>query len=240
MKGFSAIHVLFAVFTLIVGLVVGGLGPRNELHRVRGKLEDLEAKPCRNNTGADIAKIFQGRPWEEADDSGPPLKGARPPAPAQVVENEPESEGEGGGLKFTFNAGGDKGDQPKPEDIAEAMDLAREALDLRHQQAMAALEEDAQPTPEQQERIDQTLGRMNDDLIRLANELKGQMQEGAEPSRRDAMLYAAETLDVFLSAEDDLRAAFTEDQLANLQDESLDPMSYVDPTLIDVLQDLNR
>ena len=44
----------------------------------------------------------------------------------------------------------------------------------------------------------------------------------------------------FLSAEDDLRAAFTEEQLANLQDESLDPMSYVDPALIDVLQELNR
>ena len=58
MKGFSAIHVLFAVFTLIVGLVVGGLGPRNELHRVRGKLEDLEAKPCRNNTGADIDRTL--------------------------------------------------------------------------------------------------------------------------------------------------------------------------------------
>lgn len=241
MKSFSAIHMLAAVLALVVGLVIGGLGPRSELRRVEKKLAELEERPCQVRTGADIAKIFQGRPWEEGDARLPKAdpEPEPPPEPAEEPTDGAAVEEEEGGVKVNFDFGGDKGDA-EPEDVEEAMNLAREALELRHEQAMAALYEDAEPTPEQEEKLNAALGRMNDDLIGLAEELREQVELGGEPSRRDAMLYAAETLDVFLTAEDELRGVFTDDQIGNLQEESLDPMSYVDPALIDVLQDLNR
>lgn len=233
MKSFGAVHLLAAVVALVIGLVVGGLGPRGELRRVEKKLAELEERPCQGRTGAEIAKIFQGRPWEEGKVKVP----EPPPAPAPVDDAEEADEPEDdGGFRIEFNT---DGSDSEPQDVGEAMKLAREALDLRHEQAMAALREDARPTPEQEEQLGRVLDQMNDDLIGLAEELRDQMELG-EPSRRDAMLYAAETLDVFLTAEDDLRGVFDDDQIAALQEESLDPMSYVDPGLIDVLESLNR
>lgn len=233
MKSFGAVHLLAAVVALVIGLVVGGLGPRGELRRVEKKLAELEERPCQGRTGAEIAKIFQGRPWEEGNVKVP----EPPPVPAPVDDAEEADEPEDdGGFRIEFNT---DGSDSEPQDVGEAMKLAREALDLRHEQAMAALREDARPTPEQEEQLGRVLDQMNDDLIGLAEELRDQMELG-EPSRRDAMLYAAETLDVFLTAEDDLRGVFDDDQIAALQEESLDPMSYVDPGLIDVLESLNR
>ena len=245
-RGIGALHFVIGALALVVGLAVGGLGPRAEVRALKAQLE--EAGECEDNgqMGTEIANMFRGRPW---DDEAPPKRVTRFPdrvpgpdeGPPPDAGPPPEVDDEGG---FTIRIGDDEegngGSELSEEDLRENLDLAREAMNLRYEQARAALIEDADPSDEQLEKIDAAMGEMNDELIGLANDLVEQMNLDEEPSRRDTMLYAAETLDVVLSAEENLRGALTEDQVANLQDESLDPLSYVDPAIIDVLEQLDR
>ena len=60
-------------------------------------------------------------------------------------------------------------------------------------------------------------------------------EEGREPTRRDAMEFAADALDAMLVAEDAMRSSLDAEQLADLPDGALDPFSYVAPELVDVL-----
>ena len=45
---------------------------------------------------------------------------------------------------------------------------------------------------------------------------------------------------MLLGAEEQLTSTLSEEQVANLQEESRDPLSYVDPAIVDVLSELNR
>ncbi|MEZ4317107.1 MAG: hypothetical protein R3F61_06375 [Myxococcota bacterium] len=237
--GLGAMHFLIGVVALVIGVAVGGLGPRSEIHALRAQIDEMGECEPGSNVGTEIANVFRGRPWDGdepprkvtrfAPDAGPvdPVEGDAPvPEP---VEEEHE------GIQITF---GDDGTEP--ENLEQGLDMAREAMELRYAQARAALIEDANPSEEQLDRIDGSMRRMNDSLMGLATDLVDQMAGQEEPSRRDTMLYAAETLDVVLSAEDELRSILSEDQVSALQDESLDPLSYVDPAIVDVLAQLDR
>ena len=52
------------------------------------------------------------------------------------------------------------------------------------------------------------------------------------------MEFAADALDTLLAAEDAMRGSFDEDQLDGLPDSAVDPFSYVDPDIVDVLAQL--
>jgi hypothetical protein len=237
----KAVHVVVAVIALVVGIAVGGLGPRAEVRALRAQLD--EAGDCAGGAvGSEIANVFRGRPWEEGEGTSgrrviPANDGAHPPDAGPPLDSDtPKGEPDPEGFRVNWSSG-DGEDQPaNPE---EAMKLAREAMELRYAQARAALLEDAKPSDDQLATIDGAMERMNDQLVGLARDLVDQVKDGGEPSRRDTMLFAAETLDVLLTAEGDLRGALTEEQLGAMQDESLDPLSYVDPAIVDLLAELN-
>ena len=221
MKKLSAVHGVLMVLCLLLGVAIGGLGPRSDARSLRAKL--AESKECEGSgVGADIASVFRGRPWEQQKAPTPVIEQERAPATPEVEEDTLEIN-----LKL-----GEEEPQANPSD---QLDLARDALEIRYQQALEALIQDADPSEQQLTEIHQVLDKMNDELIGLATDLA----EG-EPTRHDAMLYAAETLDVMLETEDKLGSVLTEEQRGALQDESLDPMSYVDPALIDVLERLEK
>jgi hypothetical protein len=227
--------VVMAVGALLVGLVVGGLGPRAQVRALEKQL--AEAEECPTSTmGTELANVFRGRPWD--GDRPPPAPAPVPDPVPEAPEPEPEEEG---GFQITF--GDDGGEDPESmtkEDIDQQLVLAREAMELRYAQAREALIQDADPTEEQLAAIDDAMAMMNDDLAALATELTAVINNGEEPTRRETMEFAADTLDVLLGAEDSLTAALSEDQVAELQPESLDPMSYVDPAIVDILGQLNR
>ncbi len=242
-RGIGALHFVIGAIALVVGLGIGGLGPRSEVRALKAQL--AEAGECEDNgrMGSEIANVFRGRPWQGDEPEKKVTRfEPREPGPDEGVPPEtPDADGsdeEDEGFRIQIGEDGEA-QQMSEEDIRENLDLAREAMNLRYEQARAALIEDANPSDEQLEQIDASVARMNDELIGLANDLVDQMNLDGEPNRRDTMLYAAETLDVVLSAEDDLRGILDADQVANLQDESLDPLSYVDPAIIDVLQQLD-
>jgi hypothetical protein len=242
-RSIGALHFVIGAIALVVGVGVGGLGPRAEVRALRAQLE--EAGECEDNgrMGSEIANVFRGQPW--AGDSEPTKRVTRfrpterPPDAGPAPEDVPDGEQDDGIRIQIGSDGSDVDGEMSPEDVQQNLELAREAMTLRYEQARAALIEDANPSDEQLAQIDDSMARMNDELIGLANDLVEQMNLNEEPSRRDTMLYAAETLDVVLSAEEDLRGILDAEQVANLQEESLDPLSYVDPAIIDVLQRLD-
>ncbi|MCA9566692.1 MAG: hypothetical protein KC656_02575 [Myxococcales bacterium] len=235
MRRFSAVQALVGVFALVLGLVIGGLGPRAQVRDLEAKL--AEQQECKGGVGSDIANVFRGRPWEDGEPT---------PRRRRVVHTEPEAAPDPGtpapepepGIHIQF--GDDAEKAQSKEEIDESLDLAREALELRYAQAREALLQDADPTEEQLAKVDAAISRMNEDLVVLARDLATVAKRDEEPGRREAMEFAADTIDVLLRAEDDLRASLDPAQIAALQDESLDPMSYVDPQIIDILGELNR
>lgn len=214
-------HLAFAAVGLVVGLSLGGLGPREELRVSRAETRAA----ARSGAGSEIARIFQGRPFpREADEAADAVESAPEAALPPDPSDPPDPPGEDG---------------PDLPD-GSSREAMREALALRQQLARAALLEDAQPSEEQLQEIDATFAEMNADLHALASDFVSRFEQGAEPTRRDMMLFAADSLDVLIDTEDRLGAALTEEQVADLSEESLDPLSYVDPSLVDLLGEIDR
>jgi hypothetical protein len=75
-------------------------------------------------------------------------------------------------------------------------------------------------------------------LLDLADEMAVMLESGEDPTRRDAMEFAADALDSMLLAEDAMRSALDADQIDQLDEAALDPFSYVSPELVDLLSGL--
>ncbi len=229
-------HVAIAAITLVLGLVLGGLPPRAELRRTQQELEEAQAADCSGQVGRDLALLLgQGAaaprtPQEEAIDRPAEIAAEHPEAVevAEQIDAEMEAaEAEvATGLEELAASG-------------EELELARTALDLRRAQSRAALVEDADPSDEQLEAIDQAWTDMNEVLVDLSDELVGMLAEGQEPTRRDAMGFAADALDAMLVAEQSIEGLLDADQLGDLEEDALNPFNYIDPGIIDALEGLD-
>lgn len=221
--------ILVAV-ALVIGIVLGGLGPRAQVRDLREQVAALEAKAPRR-LGTEIASVLGAGRLDP-----PPDRYEPPPVPDDATEADPAEEPfEDDGVEVRF--GEAEGDPPDAEASLGAM---REALELRRVQARAALLEDADPDDEQLAEIDGAIDQMNDRLMELGRDVVADVREHGEPSRRDAMLFAADALDILITAEDSMAAALDEAQRDALGEDSLDPFSYVDPALLDLLAELDR
>lgn len=225
---------VIAALSLIGGIVIGGLGPRQELRALRAQMAELEEKDCPNETiSKDLAALFGA------------AGGARSPERAEAdrlaAENPEVAEQLDEMDAARDEARAEMGDALR-ENAANADELkaARTALELRRAQARAALVEDAAPSEAQLDDIDAAVTEMNAGLNQLASELVEMMARGEEPSRRDAMAFAADALDTLIIAEDRIAATLDDDQLESVDDQAIDPFSYVDPALVDVLAGLGQ
>ena len=124
--------------------------------------------------------------------------------------------------------------------MEDRMDVARHALELRRTQALAALEQEGDLDDQQMEDFESTLDEMNRSIREMTEEMVDQLNDGEEPTRRQMMKFAADGLDVFIEADETLSEILDADQLENVPEESLDPFSYVDPSLLDLLQEMDR
>jgi len=243
-------EIAIAAVALLLGVLLGGVGPRSELQvfekQREGRVES--AQKCRSGVGRDLA-AFMGT------GSGRPASTPPAPAPADevVVEEVVPADGQGTAGEQDSNGGAVMADEieavSSEEDEQEGLpsggggreiEAARTALELRRTQARAALLEHTDAEDEQLETFDQAVGNMNAVLLGMSDELAEMLESGEEPARRDAMEFAADALDTLLAAEDAMRAAFDEDQLDGLPDSAVDPFSYVDPAIVDVLAQLEK
>ncbi|MBW2258030.1 MAG: hypothetical protein JRI25_25980 [Deltaproteobacteria bacterium] len=111
---------------------------------------------------------------------------------------------------------------------------------LRRVQARAALLEDADPDDEQLDAFDDAVADMNVALREIAEDVVDRVNEFGEPTRREMMIFAADTLDVLIEAEERMVSTLDEDQMGQVEDASVDPFSYVDPELLDLFAELDQ
>jgi hypothetical protein len=230
-------YAVVAAIALVVGLVLGTVPFQGRLSSMQTALDNAKAQECKPRVGQELATMFAGGRLSGMGQDGEPS----PPAEAgeeMDADRETTSE-DAGSRRRGFQIGGE--DIEWTDDEERNMGLAKEALELRRTQARAALMEDAAPDEDQLAFMDEALDQMNRELEVLAEDLIAEVNEsGGEPSRRDMMGFAADALDIFITAEDAITDSLDDDQLASVEDGSLDPFSYVDPELIDLFAELDR
>jgi hypothetical protein len=79
---------------------------------------------------------------------------------------------------------------------------------------------------------------MNDQLLQTVQAFADRASQGPV-TRRDMMSFGAETLDLFVTAEDRMLDSLSLDQRASVRDEATDPTSFVDPQIVAVAKSLS-
>jgi hypothetical protein len=225
-------HVIVAAIALVVGLVVGGVGQRAQLAAMTAEIRDLRDRRCDDRPG-DLTRLFGGSPAPTA--SADP-DAAPEPAPRRHRADAPLGDDETPPAHEPPRAEEDT-DEAEPPRI----EGARTALAARRAQARAALIEDADPTADQLADVDSAVDDMNAQLDSLARDLVDRVQAGGgELSRREQMQFAADGLDVMLTAQTSIEDALDDDQRAAVDEEAIDPFSYIDPALMDLIEQLDQ
>lgn len=226
-------QVVWVVVAALVGMVLGNLRPQSEIDDLKAKLAAAEAAECEEPTfGRDLARLMEGS-RQAAQAAPPPPSEPTEEERLQAEWREDEAEGEALRQEMRDELQQDLGD-------ADEMDAARAALDMRSAQARAALFEDADLDDDQVDAFENAVADMNDELMSLADELVTTIERDGDLTRRDAMSFAADALDTMIVAEDRIVDTLDDDQLASAEDGSLDPFSYVDSDVIDVLERLGQ
>jgi hypothetical protein len=119
------------------------------------------------------------------------------------------------------------------------LDAVREAMILRASQARTALDQELEPTEEQAAAVDAAIDTMNDRLVDLSYALQEQLRAGGEPERPAVTRLMADVLTTMADAEDALRATMSPEQQAAISSEMTDPLSFVDPAVLDVLAEID-
>ena len=245
MRALGVQGLLVAACAFLLGLMLGGLEPRANARALQVKLEACEARPCSPaDLGTDLARMFAGRAFEPTATPAAPQPSPRPRAQVETTDEAPR----GPALVTPVpveprvevvrpdTEDGDATDRGPARDV----DAMRDMMNLRQKQVRASLIEDAAPDDAQLASIDDAVGDMNDALYGLAEDFAERVRMGEEPTRREAMEFAADTLDVMLTAEDRIVDSLDDDQLADVDPGVHDPFSWVDSSIVDVFMDLPR
>ena len=240
-------EIAVGALALLLGLVLGGVGPRAELNRMMQTVDSVDVERCKNTLGEDLASLFGA-----AKGGGVPLVGLSPPAPAPALARGPSAErlqhdtAEAEAMLEQIRAEEEAVAEEVRDEVRAALQdseellLARSALELRRAQARQALIDEADPDGGQLDEIDDAYESMNGTLEGLAGELAEIVLAGEEPDRRRAMEFAADALDAMLVAEDRVLRSLDEDQRAELGQDAANPFNHVAPGLIDALLELDE
>ncbi len=223
---------LAAAVTLVIGLVLGGLGPRAEVRRLEAKVFALERAAARRPPAftQEITDILT-RPAANApvrtplgtvtDPDDAPARRRdwnKPPRPVQGVDTDRS--------RTADRAEGSAED--------EALAVVKDTLAVRAAQARAALFQDIDPTPAQMDEIEAAVEDMNDQLYDVTRSFLERAHRDDIYPRRDTMALGADVLDVLVSTEQRILDGLTPGQRANVREEATDPTSFVDPSLLDL------
>ncbi|MEN0062890.1 MAG: hypothetical protein AAGA48_12120 [Myxococcota bacterium] len=239
---FSASHLVLAAIALLVGIGIGRFSPQSELRRTKQALAVAEARRCDDAgaVGRQIAEALGGRPVVDLPEDRGPRQADVPlasPKPSEEPAVEPNAivAGEGDGSDFELDFNGF--DDLSPEEQSDRLGAIRDAVAMRKAQARQAFIEQVDPTDAQLTVLEDVVAEMNDALVDEAATFMDTVREG-DPTRREGLEFARNTIDVLLDAEDGLRDSLTDDQLDQADPEALDPLGFIDPTLVETLVEL--
>lgn len=206
---------LLVVGALVMGLVVGSWQPRGEVLRLRDEIDGYRAKvrACNRGTAAEgIRELLRAEAPAEEEPRREGRRRSKPRAEVEAPSEAPVAEA-------PAEAGA-----PSP---AEAADAAAAALDARAAQARAALLEQADPDDAQLAAVDAAIDEMNRQLKAQVDAFVETALGSGDFDRRELMDFAAESLDVVIEADDRIRDALGPEAYAAVDDQAVDPFSYV-------------
>lgn len=109
-------------------------------------------------------------------------------------------------------------------------------LDTRRAQALAALKEQGELSPEQLDQFDATMQSFNESVKKSLETFATTGMEKGEIERHDALILAADVLDSVIVAEDQVHNLLSEEQLQGIDPEAIDPLSYISGDTVRVLE----
>ncbi len=185
-------------------------------------LKASQAKCGRGGAAAGIRELLRAetRVRDSANTKPPPPGNDDAPPTPDADEN---------GLRIHT---GDDETQPGakpagPENAAEAAEMAGAALDARRAQARAALVEQGDLSEDQMSAVDAAMAAMNAQLKTEVDRFVDRAVSGGDIDRREMMDLAAGSLDVVIAADDAVRKALPAEVYEAIDDEAVDPFSYI-------------
>lgn len=208
---------------LMAGVVIGatGSGPSSQ-----GAADDVPCDCERSMVGREVTRALASGLTgadEPLEMRGQP---AKRPAPRPSPPQEQPDEG----------ASTNPSDEPPEPAPAERPDLAGDVLDLRREQAMAALFEQARPDRDQRIAIESIVEDMNESVSVIVSDMVDLMSSNEELTRLDWMMFASDFLEVFIETELALTDVLTDDQLGAIDAALVDPFSFVDRRVTEPLE----
>jgi hypothetical protein len=223
--------IVIAAATLLLGLFVGGLGPRAEVGRLKKELEETRAAASRGGSSAALPlALGMGSlmaAQERAREQGQLRQVPRflvPDAGPASAEDSPESQrtgdggADGGRRRRRFGFGDDK-----------TFAAAKAAADMRAAQYRTAFLDEARLAPAQQMAFDESIKKMNDDLARAADELAESLATRTRKlGPRDIADVGARVLEIYRSADDRLKAGLDDAGRGALERTDFDILTQID------------
>jgi hypothetical protein len=209
--------VVVGAAALLLGLFLGGLGPRSELRQMRKELADAKQAAARGNGAAALPfALGMGALGAARERAQSVPRFVVPDGGARAEEGE---EGRRRERRRLF--GGDGG--------AEAFAAAKSAADVRAAQFRAAFFDEARLSPDKQNAFEQTVDQMNKDFAKEADEIAEMLRKKGEKVRpRDMADIGARLLEVYRRADDSFTAGLDEQARAARDRTEFDILTQVD------------
>jgi hypothetical protein len=225
--------IVVAALTLLLGIFIGGIGPRAELARARTELAAAQAKAKRGSDAALPLALGLGS-----------LAAARRAAEARA---DAEQEGQGAVRRVPrFNP--PETPAPDPEEAAgaarpdaghknplhdkEAFAAAKTAQDLRAAQFRAAFVEKAQLSSAGVAALDASIKQMNDELAQVAVEVESRwtrmLETREKPRPRDFADVGARVLEAYRKADDRFTSALDDRAKGAIGASEFDLLTQID------------
>jgi hypothetical protein len=226
--------IVVAAVALLLGVFVGGIGPRRELSATKKELEAAKveasgggsaaALPFALGMGSLMAAQERARTQEPAAPRGPrpvELK-TLPPAPNHVSEGSVHIENDEADAAAARSPRLGFGDE-------QAFAAAKVAGDVRAAQYRAAFFEAANLPPEKRAAFEETVKKMNDELARAADDLaQGLATRTRKMSPREMADVGARVLEIYRGTDDRFKATLDDGARAALEKTDFDILTQVD------------
>jgi hypothetical protein len=206
------------VIALVVGIVLGSWQPRGDMLALRAEVDELRAeakRPCRSGGARTLSGIF--RVPEEAPEAADAAS-----TPAGDVPGAPPEPGQEGVAPPGAAPG-----PARPQSAQEAVGAMKATLEARRAQALQALIEQGNLSEEQVASVEGIMDDMNTELKRSVDAMVNEVVAAGAVDRRDMLDFGADALDIVIAADDRMRATLPPEVYDAVDDETVDPFSYV-------------
>lgn len=221
-------QVIFVLVGVVLGFMLGGIGPRqqlssveDELTRVQDELVAAERKASRRRAPRSFVPGFdQVLPepdgdWEEDEFDGP----------EEDDEGSPDAvAGEGPEVRVV----GEEDVGPTPRGSLEDFDLAADAQRLRSEQSRAALQQAGDLSDADMDELDAVFGDMNERLSDHAYDVLDLALAYEEPTPRDLLGISHDVTGILYESQVALEELVGEESLGDVDERSAQIWNYID------------